>query len=168
MENRVVINKQKISTDLSKRYGFIILMTLSEILGLATIALVVTLLFDERFLALKIVLWCFLSLYAILKIYLCIYVIYAFKTAKFTVEIDTILKIEYEKLAIVYEIVYVRGYRKFMDKITFENSGKAFAHKDEIGHPSVGDKYYLVKIKIFNKAHIVSFYNERAYTYKND
>lgn len=167
MDERVIINKSKIyKNDLSKRYGFLIVGTLGQVLGLAITPIVLTLISD--ILVINIIVWSLFSLYAILRIFCCAHVMYSFKALKLTVELDTILSVEHGRVYRGELFVGTRVGRRYAEKVVFKNSGSVFATTDEVGTPSIGERFYLVKIKIFNIDRIVSFYNERTYCYKEN
>lgn len=164
MDERIIINKSKIYTnDLSKRYGFLIVGTLGQVLGFAILPIVLTLISD--ILVMNIIVWLLFFLYAILKMFCCAYVMYSFKTLKFTVELDTILSVEHSRVYRGELFVGTRVGRRYANKVVFENSGSVYATTDEMSCPSAGERIYLVKIKLFNMDRVVSFYNERTYCY---
>ena len=171
MDERELINNKKIvENDLSERYGLLIMEAVVTILLFATITAVIVVLFN--ILPVKIVFFSMAGLVAIFKIYTCSYVIYSFKNAKFTVETDTIEEIQPDIVFYIGEIVTTRIIRRIYfrppKRVAFKNSGKVVVHESEISeHCRTGDKFYLVKIKIFGKNKIVSFYNEKAYRYED-
>lgn len=180
MDERGIINDKKIvENDLSPRCGFLIMEAVVLVLSLAILSFIMIWLFNvfttkTIALVVKIVVLSSVISFSIFRIVSCICVIHLFKNAKFSVELDTITEIKRDRMFFMVEpfiptrIYFSRNF-KFPKKVTFENSGKIIVGKNEIAeHCRVGDKFYLVKIKIFKKYKIVSFYNEKAYFYDNN
>lgn len=164
MDERLIINKSKIyKDDLSKRYRFLIVGSVGQILGLAIGPLVLTLISD--ILVMNILVWSIFFLYAILKIFCCVQVIFLFKSMRFTIELDTIISVDHNRVYRGELFIGTRRGSRYAEKVVFENSGSVFVTADEINYPSIGERIYLVKIKVFNMDRVVSFYNERSYYY---
>lgn len=180
MDERMVINNEKIFKDnFSKNYVFLIAEAVLRVVLFALYAFVIIFIFAVlsvnilviNMLVVKIVVGSIFFVISILKILSCIYVIYTFKKANFTVEIDAITKIKPERVFYIREFITTRltdarDY-KFSKKVIFKKSGSLITGKD-MDHCSVGDRFYLVKIKILNKNRIVGFYSEKAYRYEGN
>lgn len=170
MDERARIDNNQISKDLSGRYLMIILTSFFTILCSGTLVFVATSLFKEEFFMLKIAFLSAFAVYAFLKVFASVGVIFSIKSKKFTVELDRITDVEHSVPAFIFvpDFVYARRYKRYMEKVTFENTKTVYADKDEIGYTTKGDLCYIVKIRVLGKEQILSFYPERSYYYIGD
>ena len=174
MDERELIDNKIIENDLSKRCRYFIMQLVALCLLTAIVDISIIWFFNvwsTKIVALVVEIVLLLSTVPILifEIISCICVVHLFKNAKFSVELDTITEIKPDRIFYISEFIPTRiAWMKFPQKITFENSGKIIVGKYEISeHCRAGDKFYLVKIKIFGRNKIVSFYDEKAYRYED-
>lgn len=123
-------------------------------------------LLPEGLLILKIALYIIFTTLSVCCLFIFVRYSIIFKTGEFGVIEDTVIEAHHDKIDKKALLNGSAINPILKEQITFKRMGTMLIEKHDVGHYSVGDKFYLVIIKPFRKNKIIKLYNSREYNYK--